>query len=129
MSFNPVLKHPLIKEFGLSTDIPPATAILRWAMHRNVVVIPSSANPDHIETNYFSHQMSVPSSMLGAVDSLDGTFTEDDADMSYEDFVKKFGMTEAEISQKLFPDLQEEESEEVAGGLPDDYTTSGKDEL
>uniref|UniRef100_H2ZBH9 NADP-dependent oxidoreductase domain-containing protein n=1 Tax=Ciona savignyi TaxID=51511 RepID=H2ZBH9_CIOSA len=68
---NPVLKHEVIIEGSTSQDLPVASVVLRWAMERNVTVMPCTTNVDHLEQNLNSRLYPIPDRVLTAIDKLD----------------------------------------------------------
>ena len=48
-----VFKNPLLQEMGNKYNVSPAQIALRWLVQQeNVIAIPRSKNPDHIESNF-----------------------------------------------------------------------------
>ena len=46
-----LLADPELKAIAAAHDVSVAQVILRWNLQRGVVVIPDSANPEHIKEN------------------------------------------------------------------------------
>ncbi len=46
-----VLADPVIEEIAEKHDVMPAQVCLRWALQKDIVVLPQSTNPDHIRAN------------------------------------------------------------------------------
>ena len=58
---NPVLEHKDVVESAMYSLLPTTSAVLRWAISRNVVVIPSTTNEDHLQKNLETRKQNVDS--------------------------------------------------------------------
>ena len=69
-----MLTHDIIKASAAENDIPASTYILRWAMEKDVVVIPCSTNPVHLDMNLSGRSINIHPDTIPFVDRLDGEF-------------------------------------------------------
>ena len=76
---NPVLTHQTMLDLGVNNDLPVATVVLRWAMERNVTVMPCTSNLDHLEKNVYSRTQYLRKSSLWRIDAMDGELGDPDA--------------------------------------------------
>ncbi|PQJ35035.1 oxidoreductase [Salinibacter sp. 10B] len=66
-----VLEDPVIREIADSHDVMPAQVALRWAVEKDVVVLPKSTNPDHIRANLDLFDWSLDTEDMERIDQLD----------------------------------------------------------
>ena len=70
MEENPVLTSDLLIEISGHYDYVVSHVVLRWAIHKNVIVIPRSSNPNHIEQNFRSLDIKLHRLEIEAIDEL-----------------------------------------------------------
>lgn len=75
---NPVLTDEGINKIAKAFDASPSQVVLKWALENDVMVIPRSNTPNHIETNFNLHHVFLSDRDRQYFDSLDGKFAEDD---------------------------------------------------
>ncbi|XP_078484872.1 aldo-keto reductase 1a [Ciona intestinalis] len=68
---NPVLTNEKIVTIGNNHDLPTPLVVLRWAMERNVTVMPCTTNVDHLEQNLNSRLFPLSSKSFAPIDELD----------------------------------------------------------
>ncbi len=67
---NTDLRHPVLAEVAARHGVTPAQVVLRWHLDHEVVVIPKSATPERIATNFDIFGFSLTPEELARVDSL-----------------------------------------------------------
>lgn len=75
---NPVLTDKGIKHIAQSYDASPAQVVLKWALESDVIIIPQSRNPNHIETNFHLHQIFLSDKDKEYFEQLDGKLGEEE---------------------------------------------------
>ena len=70
---NPVLRHPVVMRLAAETGRSSAQVVLRWALQREVVVIPRSSRQVHMKANLDVLSFQLSPDQLAAIDALDGT--------------------------------------------------------
>jgi 2,5-diketo-D-gluconate reductase B len=65
------LQLKLIQLLSQKYSVTPAQIILNWFMAKNIVVIPRSHNPQHIEENYHSIDFELSKEDIAEIDKLD----------------------------------------------------------
>ncbi|XP_031562807.1 uncharacterized protein LOC116298460 isoform X2 [Actinia tenebrosa] len=86
---NPVLTDEGIKHIAQSYDASPAQVVLKWALESDVIVIPQSRNPNHIETNFHLHQIFLSDKDKEYFEKLDGKFEEEQESEVQEETTEK----------------------------------------
>jgi diketogulonate reductase-like aldo/keto reductase len=66
-----VLEDPAIREIADSYDRSPAQIALRWAVERDVVVLPKSSKPDRVRENVSLFDFDITTADLERLDELD----------------------------------------------------------
>ncbi len=66
-----VLEDPVITEIAETQDVMPAQVALRWAVEKEVVVLPQSTTPDHIRANLALFDWSLDESDHARIDAID----------------------------------------------------------
>jgi len=66
-----VLEDPVIREIADRHDVMPAQVALRWAVEKDIVVLPKSTNPDHIRANLDLFDWSLDTEDMERIDQLD----------------------------------------------------------
>ena len=66
------LRHPVLVEVAGRHGVTPAQVVIRWHLDHGVVVIPKSATPERIATNFDVFGFSLDEADLGRVDALSG---------------------------------------------------------
>lgn len=67
----PLLEHPTICEIAEAHNKTPAQVCIRWAIDREMVVIPKSITPSRIEENYNVWDFELTKEELDSLDRLD----------------------------------------------------------
>ena len=67
---NTDLRHPLLVEIATRHGITPAQVVVRWHVDHQVVVIPKSATPERIATNFDVLGFSLSEEELARIDGL-----------------------------------------------------------
>jgi diketogulonate reductase-like aldo/keto reductase len=67
------LSDALVREIADRADRTPAQVLLRWAVQRDLVVIPKSTHRERIEENSRIFDFTLPDEDMAALDGLDGT--------------------------------------------------------
>jgi 2,5-diketo-D-gluconate reductase A len=67
---NTDLRHPVLTEIAAHDEVTPAQVVLRWHLDHQVVVIPKSATPERIATNFDVFGFSLSAEELGRIDGL-----------------------------------------------------------
>jgi 2,5-diketo-D-gluconate reductase A len=70
---NTDLRHPVLTEIAARHGVTPAQVVVRWHVDHQVVVIPKSANPQRIATNFDVFGFSLTSEELARIDRLSAT--------------------------------------------------------
>jgi 2,5-diketo-D-gluconate reductase A len=70
---NTDLRHPVLAEIAARHGVTPAQVVLRWHLDHEVVVIPKSATPERIATNFDVFGFSLTTEELGRIDGLSTT--------------------------------------------------------
>jgi diketogulonate reductase-like aldo/keto reductase len=70
---NTDLRHPVLTEIAARHGVTPAQVVLRWHLDHEVVVIPKSATPERIATNFDVFGFSLSAEELRRIDSLSRT--------------------------------------------------------
>ena len=70
---NTDLRHPVLTETAARHGVTPAQVVLRWHLDHQVVVIPKSATPERIATNFDVFGFSLSAEELRRIDSLSRT--------------------------------------------------------
>lgn len=66
-----VLKDPVITDLAETYDVMPAQVALRWAVEKDVVVLPQSTTPDHIRANRALFDWSLDEADHARIDAID----------------------------------------------------------
>jgi len=66
-----ILDDPVVVEIAEAHDVTPAQAVLRWAVEKDVVVLPKSTNPAHIRTNLDLFDWALDPEAVDRLDGLD----------------------------------------------------------
>lgn len=66
-----VLEDPVVTEIAEEHDLMPAQVVLRWAVEHDLVVLPQSTTPDHIQANLDLFDWELPSDAVDRLDALD----------------------------------------------------------
>ena len=66
------LRHPVLAEVAGTHGVTPAQVVIRWHIDHGVVVIPKSATPERIATNFDVFGFSLDPEEMGRVDALSG---------------------------------------------------------
>ncbi len=64
------LQLPLIQELARKYQRRESQIILNWLISKNIVAIPKSANPQHIEDNFLSLEFQLEASDIAAIDNI-----------------------------------------------------------
>jgi diketogulonate reductase-like aldo/keto reductase len=67
---NTDLDHPVLTEIAAHHQVTPAQVVLRWHLDHQVVVIPKSATPERITTNFDVFGFSLTDDELHRIDGL-----------------------------------------------------------
>ena len=67
---NPILTSSLLTDLSTHYDYVVSHVVLRWAIHKNVTVIPRSASENHIAQNIRSLDISLSKYDIAEVDSM-----------------------------------------------------------
>jgi 2,5-diketo-D-gluconate reductase A len=67
---NTDLRHPVLVEIAASHGVTPAQVVVRWHLDHEVVVIPKSATPARIASNFEVFGFSLTAEELGRIDGL-----------------------------------------------------------
>jgi 2,5-diketo-D-gluconate reductase A len=70
---NTDLRHPVLVEIAARHRVTPAQVVVRWHIDHQVVVIPKSATPERIATNFDVFGFSLTDEELGRIDGLSTT--------------------------------------------------------
>jgi 2,5-diketo-D-gluconate reductase A len=70
---NTDLRHPVLADIAAHHGVTPAQVVVRWHVDHEVVVIPKSANPGRIATNFDVFGFSLTDEELGRIDGLSAT--------------------------------------------------------
>jgi diketogulonate reductase-like aldo/keto reductase len=70
---NTDLRHPVLVEIAARHGVTPAQVVVRWHVDHQVVVIPKSAKPERIATNFHAWGFSLTSEELARIDRLSAT--------------------------------------------------------
>lgn len=65
------LDHQHIRDIAARYERTPAQVILNWEMSKNIIVVPRSSNPVHIEENLGATGWSLATEDIEAIDALD----------------------------------------------------------
>jgi 2,5-diketo-D-gluconate reductase A len=64
------LRHPVLAEIAARHGVTPAQVVIRWHIDHGVVVIPKSASPERIATNFDVFGFSLDEAELRQIDGL-----------------------------------------------------------
>lgn len=64
------LRHPVLAEVAARHGVTPAQVVLRWHVDHGVVVIPKSATPERIASNFDVFGFSLDDAELRSIDGL-----------------------------------------------------------
>jgi diketogulonate reductase-like aldo/keto reductase len=64
------LRHPVLREIAERHGVTPAQVVIRWHIDHEIVVIPKSASPERIATNFDVFGFSLDEAELGRIDGL-----------------------------------------------------------
>ncbi len=64
------LRHPVLAEVAHRHGVTPAQVVVRWHVDHGVVVIPKSARPERIETNFDVFRFALDDDELRRIDGL-----------------------------------------------------------
>ena len=67
---NSDLRHPVLTEIAARHGVTTAQVVVRWHVDHQVVVIPKSANPERVATNFDVWGFSLTSEELARIDGL-----------------------------------------------------------
>ncbi|HEV2870022.1 MAG TPA: aldo/keto reductase, partial [Actinomycetota bacterium] len=67
---NTDLRHPVLAEIADAHGVTAAQVVLRWHLDHEVVVIPKSATPERIATNFDLFGFSLSDEELARIDGL-----------------------------------------------------------
>jgi 2,5-diketo-D-gluconate reductase A len=67
---NTDLRHPVLVEIATRHGVTPAQVVVRWHVDRQVVVIPKSASPERVATNFDVFGFSLSEEELARIDGL-----------------------------------------------------------
>jgi 2,5-diketo-D-gluconate reductase A len=70
---NTDLRHPVLVETAARHGVTPAQVVVRWHVDHQVVVIPKSAKPERITTNFDVFGFSLTDEELARIDRLSAT--------------------------------------------------------
>lgn len=65
------LDDPLVTDIANKHDVVPAQVILKWAIGKEVIVLPKSSNPDHIRANLELFDWELDAEDLTRLDEID----------------------------------------------------------
>jgi len=65
------LKIPVIQEIAGKHNVSAAQVILAWLLEKNIVVIPRSSNPEHIQSNLAAAEIALDAEDIKAIDAID----------------------------------------------------------
>ena len=65
------MKEPVLQKIADSHGVSLVQVILRWNLQKGVVVIPGSANPDHIRENTQLYHFSLSDAEIKTINALD----------------------------------------------------------
>jgi diketogulonate reductase-like aldo/keto reductase len=66
-----VLDDPVVTEVADAHDVTPAQVVLRWAVEKDIVVLPQSTNPAHIRANLDLFEWALAPDAAARLDDLD----------------------------------------------------------
>ncbi len=66
-----VLEDPVVADVADAHDVMPAQVVLRWALEKEIVVLPQSTNPAHIRANLDLFDWTLDADTVARVDDLD----------------------------------------------------------
>lgn len=66
-----VLDDPVVIEIAEGHDVMPAQVVLRWALEKDIVVLPQSTTPSHIRANLNLFDWSLDAGAFDRLDDLD----------------------------------------------------------
>ena len=69
---NPVMNDEGLRKIASKFDASIPQLVLKWAVENDVIVIPRSRNPNHIETNFNFHHVALIDSDHKYFSDLDG---------------------------------------------------------
>lgn len=75
-----LLDHPAIEAVAADCDLDPATLVLGWHRANDVVPIPKSTSPAHIEANRRAVETDLPERALARLDAVDERYRTVDPD-------------------------------------------------
>jgi diketogulonate reductase-like aldo/keto reductase len=71
---NPVITDEGITQISQAYAASSAQVVLKWALESNVIVIPQSRNPNHIQNNFHLHQIFLSDKDKDYFEKQDGKF-------------------------------------------------------
>jgi diketogulonate reductase-like aldo/keto reductase len=66
-----VLDDPVVTEIAEGHDVMPAQVVLKWALEKDIVVLPQSTTPSHIRANLNLFDWSLDAEAFDQLDDLD----------------------------------------------------------
>ncbi|MFB6278090.1 MAG: aldo/keto reductase [Salinibacter sp.] len=66
-----VLEDPVVTEIADEHDVMPAQVVLKWALDKDIVVLPQSTTPDHIRANLDLFDWRLDAEAIDRLDELD----------------------------------------------------------
>lgn len=66
-----ILDEPLVRNLSDKHGVTPAQVLLRWAVQKDVVVLPKSRNPDHIRANLALFDWALDEEDVDRLDGID----------------------------------------------------------
>jgi diketogulonate reductase-like aldo/keto reductase len=66
-----VLDDPVVTEIAADHDVMPAQVVLKWALEKDIVVLPQSTTPDHIRANLNLFDWTLDADAFDRLDDLD----------------------------------------------------------
>jgi 2,5-diketo-D-gluconate reductase A len=66
------LRHPVLTELAARHGVTPAQVVVRWHVEHGIVVIPKSATPERISSNFDVFDFSLDPDEVDRLDSLSG---------------------------------------------------------
>lgn len=65
------LGHPVVQRVAAETGRSPAQVLLRWALQKDLVVLPKSTRPARLAENLAASEVPLPDSAMAALDALE----------------------------------------------------------
>lgn len=66
-----ILDDPVVTDIADEYDVTPAQVALKWAVDKEVVVLPKSTNPDHIRVNFDLFDWDLDAADVDRLDGID----------------------------------------------------------